>query len=184
MNIFLRRILFISFCAMGLLIPFVAEAQTSTNYQNKEHVLNSGGNPAPALTSTNYQVTLSNIGDGLTGTGMSSTSYQMDSGFVSAYPEPGEVLNLQFSSKTAFGWDPEPSVGAYEVYRGDIADLPSGYGVCLVSGITTTEASDATTPAPGQCFFYLVTARNRVSEGGTMGSDSQGGSRNNASPCS
>jgi len=168
---------------VGLLASSTLWAQTSTNYQNQEHVFNAGGNPAPAITSTNYSITLSSIGDGLTQTGMNSPSYQMDGGFVPAYSPPGEVLNLQFSSKTAFGWDPEPSVRAYEVYRGDIVNVPSGSGACLVSGVTTTAASDATTPAQGQCFFYLVTARNRVSEEGTMGNDSQGSGRVNGSPC-
>jgi hypothetical protein len=61
---------------------------------------------APALTSTNFTITLSSIGDGLAATGVSSASYQMDGGFVPPYPPPGEVLDLQFASKTTFAWDP------------------------------------------------------------------------------
>jgi hypothetical protein len=172
--------------AAGLLVLLAAvgaKAQTSTNYQNKEHVVNSGGNPAPTLTSTNYKVTLSSIGDGLLATSMSSSSYQMSGGFDEAYPPPGEVLNLRFTSKTDFGWNPEPSVGTYNVYRGLVSGLASGYGSCIQSNLTTPSTSDGTTPAAGQCFFYLVTAKNRLGEEGTLGKNSAGTPRPNASPC-
>ena len=167
---------------LGLLAPPLF-AQSSTNYQNKEHVVNAGGNPAPALTSTNFSITLSSIGDGLSGPAMSSSSYQMDGGFVPPYPPPGEVLNLRFTSATAFGWDPEVSVGTYDVYKGLVSGLPSGYGTCLASGLTLTQATDATTPSSGQCFFYLATAKNRLAEEGTMGKKSDGTPRPNGSPC-
>jgi hypothetical protein len=174
--------------AAGLLVLLAAvgaKAQTSTNYQNKEHVVNSGGNPAPTLTSTNYKVTLSSIGDGLLATSMSSSSYQMSGGFDEAYPPPGEVLNLRFTSKTDFGWNPEPSVGTYNVYKASLADLRGGsYGTCFTSGLTSLSTSDGTTPAAGQCFFYLVTAKNRLGEEGTLGKNSAGTPRPNTSPCS
>ncbi len=172
--------------ALALFLGFLAPslfAQTSTNYQNKEHVVNAGGNPAPALASTNFSITLSSIGDGLSGTGMSSADYQMDGGFVSPYPPPGEVLHLQFTSKTTFGWDPEASVGTYDAYSGLVSGLPASYGACLASGLTLTQATDATTPSAGQCFFYLVTAKNRIAEEGTMGHKSDGTPRANGSPC-
>jgi hypothetical protein len=38
-------------------------------------------------------------------------------------------------------------------------------------------------PDPGQGFFYLVTARNRLAEEGTKGSTSAGVPRSNAFPC-
>ena len=158
-------------------------AQTSTNYQNKEHGINSGGTPAPGLASTNFTITLSSIGDGLSGAGMSSASYQMEGGFVPPYPPPGEVLNLRFTSATGFGWDPEASVGTYDVYTGLVSGLPSGYGTCLASGLAAPSATDATTPSSGQCFFYLATAKNRLAEEGTMGHKSDGAPRPNGSPC-
>jgi hypothetical protein len=179
-----RQVVFpvVAFC-LSLLAAVGAKAQTSTNYQNKEHVVNSGGNPAPTLTSTSYKVTLSSIGDGLLATSMSSSSYQMSGGFDEAYPPPGEVQNLRFTSKTNFGWNPEPSVGTYNVYRGLVSGLASGYGSCIQSNLTTPSTSDGTTPAAGQCFFYLVTAKNRLGEEGTLGKNSAGTPRPNTSPC-
>ena len=180
-----RLVVLVYLSCFGLILTPTIRAQTSTNYKNGEHVINSGANPAPTLASTNYKITLSSIGDGLTGNGMSSSSYQMDGGFLPSYPPPGEVLNLMFSDETTLVWDTEQSVGDYGVYRGDVADLSGGgYGVCLVSGVTATQAEDASTPDPGQCFFYLVTARNRIVEEGTMGSDSSGTGRANGAPCS
>jgi hypothetical protein len=173
-------IFFIAVCCFGIF----AFAQTSTNYQNKEHIINNGGNPAPALTSTNYQITLSSIGDSLSGTGMSSSGYQINGGFDGSYPPPGEVLDLKFTSATAFQWDTEPSVGTYNVYRGNIANLASGYGTCFTQGLTTTNAIDAANPSSGQCFFYIVTAENMIAEEGTMGNSSSGTKRVNSSPCS
>jgi len=158
-------------------------AQSSTNYQNQEHTVNSGGKPAPTLASTNYSVTLSSIGDGLSATGMSSTGYSMDGGFPTPYPPPGEVLDLQFTNKTTMGWDPELSVGTYSVYRGLVSGLSSGYGTCLAQGLTSTQANDAENPSAGQCFFYLITAENRLTEEGTLGNKSDGTPRANTAPC-
>jgi hypothetical protein len=159
------------------------QAQTSPSYQNKEHTVNGGGNPTPVLASTNYKITLSSIGEGISGAGMSSPGYQIDGGFVPPYPPPGEVLDLWFTNKTTMGWDPEPSVGSYDVYRGSVSGLPASYGTCLTQGLTATQATDATVPAAGQCFFYLITAENRIAEEGTMGKDSAGTPRPNTAPC-
>ncbi len=151
----------LSVLLLGLLVPSLL-AQTSATYQNKEHVINAGGNPVPALTSTTYNISLSSIGDGLSATGMHSASYSMDGGFVPSYPPPGEVLNVRFTDKTTFVWNPEASVGTYDVYRGLVSGLSASYGTCLASGLTLDQAADATSPTAGQCFFYLVTAKNRL----------------------
>ena len=156
---------------------FSLAAQTSTNYQNEEHALNSGGNPAPALTSSNYQVTLSSIGDGLTAPGLNSVNYRMEGGFDAAYPPPAEVLNLRFPAKTILTWIPEPSVGSYGLYRGALTDLPGSYGSRVQSGLTSPTATDTAVPGPGQGLFYLVTASNRLGEEGTKGNDSTGAPR-------
>lgn len=178
-----RTLLFVLSAALAL-PPLGLLAQTSPSYKNEGHVVNSGGNPAPTLTSTNYQVTLSSIGDGLTGTGMSSSGYTMDGGFVPDYPPPGEVLNLTFSDKTTLGWDPEASVGTYDVYRGTVAGLHGGsYGTCLAHGLTANQGTDTDVPIAGQCLTYLITAENRLYEEGTMGKDSSGATRPNTSPC-
>ena len=172
----------LSVLLLGLIVPSFF-AQTSATYQNKEHVINAGGNPAPAITSITYSISLSSIGDGLSATGMHSASYSMDGGFVPPYPPPGEVLNVRFTDKTNFVWNPEASVGTYDVYRGFVTGLPASYGTCLASGLTLDQATDASNPSAGQCFFYLVTAKNRLGEEGTMGKKSDGTPRPDMAPC-
>jgi hypothetical protein len=60
--------------ATGRWIPRSSSAQTSPNYQNSEHVVNPGANPAQVLSSSNCQVTLSTIGHGLSATAMGSAN--------------------------------------------------------------------------------------------------------------
>jgi hypothetical protein len=164
-----------------LLVPYLP-AQTSANYQIEQGTFNNGGNPSPELTSTSYRVTLDAIGDGLAATGLTSGSYEMDPGFPPTYAPPGEVLNLRFTSKTAFGWNPEPSVGAYNTYRGNLGAF-TGYGACLHPGLTATSDTDTQTPGAGAGYFYLVTAENRISEEGIKGYDGGGTPHPNPSPC-
>jgi hypothetical protein len=145
------------------------------SFKIEQGVVNSGGNPAPVLTSTSYKMTLDAIGDAVAGTGLSSSSYRSDCGFAPDYTPPGEVLNQGFSSKTVMTWNPEPSVGAYNLYRGLVTDFQSGsYGSCLQAGLTAPTYTDSATPGSGQCWFYLVTAENRLSEEGTSGYASNG----------
>jgi hypothetical protein len=76
------------------LVCFQALAQESTNFKQKEHVFNEGGNPdgGVILTSTNFKVTIDAVGEGLLGTALSSTSFKMDSGFIAPYPPPGRDI--------------------------------------------------------------------------------------------
>ena len=167
---------------LQLLIPACLIAQSSTNYKVEQGTFNNGGNPSPILTSTNYQMTLDTIGDGINASGLASASYGMDAGFPPDYRPPGEVLNLRFTSKTAFGWNPEPSVGTYNTYRGNIGSF-TGYGTCLHGGLPATSDADTQTPAAGSGYFYLVTAENRLNEEGIKGKDSGGVIEPNPSPC-
>lgn len=165
--------------AAGLLaLPALLVAQSSTNYNIEQGAINAGGNPAPVLTSTNYKITLDSVGDSVAGTGMSSTSYRSDCGFPPDYVPPEEVLNQRFSSPTLMTWDPEPSVGVYDVYRGLTTGFSGGsYGSCLQAGLTAASYTDSASPSSGQCWFYLVTAENRLGEQGTSGYLSDGSQR-------
>jgi hypothetical protein len=158
-------------------------AQSSANYRLTESVFNAGGNPSPVLTSTGYQVTLDAVGDSVSGANLSSASYSSDAGFAALFHPPGEVLDLRFTDSTHLAWDPEPSVGSYNLYRGLVSGLSGGYGACLSSGLTGESGVDASTPSAGQCFFYLVTAENRIAEEGTLGQTSSGVERANPGPC-
>lgn len=158
--------------------------QESPNYKNNEYAFNNGSNPAPEIVSTNFKITLSSIGDGIFPPWALSSNYYISSGFTVSYPPPSEVLNLRFTSKTEMIWDPEWSVGTYNVYRGITYDLPSGdYGNCVAYNLTSTSYSDTEIPISGHCFFYIITAVNKIKEEGTMGYKSDGTKRNNFRPC-
>lgn len=170
----------------GPLVTSPAIAQESASFKLQEHVLNAGGNPdgGTVLASSSFRIRLDAIGEGMTGPGMASTSWRMDSGFVSAYPPPGEVTGVQFDpGGVTLSWDPERSVGAYELYRGVAPAFLPGYGSCNQSGLTAETAADMYVPSAGTVLFYLVTARNRLSEEGTKGFDSSGTERPNPDPC-
>ena len=160
-------------------------AQVSTSYKLEEHTFNAGGRPDGGTTasSANYRISLDALGGGVVGRGLTSTSYGMDGGFVSAYPPPGEVQGLYFDSPQLFSWAAERSVGTYNIYKDAFGTLPGGYGVCIDSGITGTDAQDLSTPSSGQGWFYLVTARNRLAEEGSKGTSHDGTLRGNPSPC-
>ena len=172
----------ISFAFIGFGIAAAAFAQSSANYSIEQGTFNNGGNPSPILSSTNYRISLDAIGDGLAQTGLSSASYGMDAGFGPDYRPPGEVQNLRFTSKTAFGWNPEPSVGKYSTYRGSLGSF-AGYGTCLHGGLISNADTDTSVPAVGSGYFYLVTARNRIAEEGPKGYNSSGTLDPNSSPC-
>jgi len=159
-----------------------APAQSSADYQIEQGTFNNGGNPVPELTSASYRMTLDSIGEGISASGLSSASHEMDPGFPPTYGPPGEVLNLRFTSKTQFGWNPEPSVGAYNTYRGNLGSFTE-YGACLHYGMTVTTDEDPQTPAAGAGYFYLVTAENRINEEGIKGRDSGGVIEPNPAPC-
>ena len=162
-----------------------AMAQVSTSYKIEEHTFNAGGRPddGAIASSAGFRISLDAIGDGVVGGGLTSASYELDGGWVSAYPPPGEVVGLRFESPQFLSWDAEMSVGSYHVYKDSFGTLPGGYGVCFESGITGTSAQDLSTPLPGQGWFYLVTASNRLAEEGSKGTSHGGTQRTNPSPC-
>ena len=159
--------------AMALLLGSPIYAQTSASFTLEEHTLNAGGTPRGGLTltSASFQITLAAIGGNAVATGLSSTSFQLDGGFVTGYPPPGEVLALRFSDATSLEWNPEGSIGSYSLYRDLLSSLSGlGYGMCLEPFLlveTTTDTDVPTTPGTG--FFYLVTAENKLAEKGTKG---------------
>lgn len=170
----------------GPLVTSPASAQASASFKLQEHVLNSGGHPdgGSVLASSNFRIRLDALGESVTGPGLASFSWRMDSGFVSAYPPPGEVTQVRFDAGgVTLSWDAESSVGAYELYRGVAPGFLPGYGSCNLSGLTAETAADTDVPSAGVAFFYLVTARNRLSEEGTKGFDSSETERPNPNPC-
>jgi hypothetical protein len=129
-------------------------------------------------------VTLDSVGDSVSGGTLSSASYNSSPGFPATYPPPGEVATVTFTDSTTLVWTPEGSTGTYNLYRGLVTDLPGSYGACkLPANILGETATDTEVPLSGQCYFYLVTAENRLAEEGTKGTDSAGVEHPNPSPC-
>lgn len=172
---------------VGLLLATLAQGQQSTSYKLKESVLNNGGDPLAGsfASSTSYRIKLDALGEGVVGPNLSSVSFRLDSGFAAAYPPPAEVLGLRFSppGASSLAWDPERSAGSYNVYRAAVSSLPGTFGACFQNGIGGASTVDSASPSSGAAYFYLVTARNRLSEEGTKGYRSSGVERSNNAPC-
>jgi hypothetical protein len=160
-------------------------AQQSASYKLTEFALNAGGNPSngASAASSSWRIRLDAIGDSVLGAGTASASWHLDSGFVEVYAPPAEVQNVRWSGKGTINWDPEKSVGVYDVYRDIVGTLPGSFGSCFQSSITGETWTDASLPAAGTGWFYLVTARNRLGEEGTKGFRTGGTERPNPSPC-
>jgi hypothetical protein len=171
---------------MSALLAGPAAAQTSASFKLEEHTFNNGGHPdaGTVMTSASFRMTTDALGDGIVGTGLTSPSFHADAGFGSAYPPPSEVLNLRFTSADTLVWNPERSVGVYNLYRDSLTALSGlGYGQCEQFDLLGETATDTDPLAVSDGFFYLVTAENRRGEEGTKGFDSLDVERPNPSAC-
>lgn len=169
---------------VGLFVGYAAMAQSSGSFQIEQPTINQGGHPfdGVVLKSTKYKISPDAIGEGVAVAEMTSASFRMDAGFVSAYGPPGEVaascgaggscLTLARGAPAGTAqltWPVEPSVLTYDLYRDVIGNLPGlGFGTCSQLGLTSETATDTTVPG-SDGFFYLVTAVNRLGEQGTKG---------------
>ena len=62
---------------------------------------------------------------------------------------PAEISNLRFTDPTTLAWDPEPSVGVYNLYRDWLSALSGiGYGQCAQQDLIDETATDSDTPSP------------------------------------
>lgn len=168
---------------LGAVASSPAAAQSSTSYKIGEASFNNAGDPVNGVTlaSAHFRIKLDSVGDSTVLTGLSSTSFRTDGGFVSHYRPAGEVAAVRFTNPTTLQWNAEPSAQWYEVYRD--TTLPGTFGTCFANDLTTTSLTDSSTPSIGSRFFYLVTARNRLREEGTKGFRSTGLERTNTLPC-
>ena len=118
------------------------------------------------------------------GAGLCSATCQLvvAPGEVSA---PGNPNPLRFTTRDTLIWQDGAQIGAasFNVYRGDVSNLALGqYGSCFASPVATNTTTDASDPASGVTWFYLVTARNAAGEG-PAGNNSQGAARVITAPC-
>lgn len=154
---------------LGLWLCSTVLAQQSSSYKLHEQAINLGGNPrgGVVLTSASYRITLDAVGDAVGGVELSGTSYRVRGGFVGPYPPPGEVHGLRFASNQDLTWNPERSVGSYNVYHwaSDVGDP----GSCLQAGIATEAMTITHAPPSGVAYRYIVTAENLLEEEGPWG---------------
>lgn len=162
------------------LLMGTVQAQSSANYKLEQHALNGGGRPngGTLATSASFRVTLDSIGDGIAAHGLSGASYAMDVGFLNSHRPASEVQGLRFDDAISLRWDADPSAGAYNLYRAGLGTVSTlTYGGCVQQNLIQTETTDNDPVAPGDGFFYLVTAENRLAEEGTRGYRSNGAER-------
>jgi hypothetical protein len=108
----------------------------------------------------------------------------MGGSFAACYPPPGEVPDLRFSDDETLEWQPEKSVGHYNLYRDLVSNLSGlGYGECDQYDLPDESTTDTDPVSVGDGFFYLVTVENRLGEEGTKGRDSDGSERPNPNFC-
>lgn len=165
-----------------------AAAQQSASFRLDQGTVNYGGDPrgGVSLGSAAYRITLDAIGPWAGGQLLASASFSLSGGFVSSYGPPVEVQNLLFSGPATLVWSPQPAAGDYALYGGTVTrPFDPGYGSCQQPppSLTSPTAAVGGVPAAGQSSFYLVTARNLLSEEGTKGFTSAGLQRANAAPC-
>lgn len=171
------RILFL--LILGATAPggTAALAQESASHKLEEHTFNAGGHPSGGVnpSSASHEVSVGSIGEPFGFQVLFGSSGAIDGGFLLAYPPPGEVKDVLFVDNTTLVWDPEVSAGTYSLYRGPIGSLPGlGFGVCTQQNLLVPTTIDATLPAAGTGFFYLITVENRLGEEGTKGFTSSG----------
>jgi len=155
--------------------PGSSMAQSSAGYTLEENALNAGGGSA---SSAGYIISTGSLGDGVTGSTLSSASYALDGGFTPAYKPPGEVAGLHFLDLTNLEWEPDSSATSYNLYRGEMNSLSGlSYGTCSQQNLAAPTAADPDTPSAGTGYFYLATAVNRLAEEGAKGAGSQGVAR-------
>lgn len=174
------RILFLLILGAAELDGTAALAQESASHKLEEHTFNAGGHPASGVnpSSASHHLSLGSIGEPFGFQVLFGASGSIEGGFLLAYPPPGEVSDVLFVNNTTLVWDPEVSAGTYSVYRGLISGLPGlGFGACTQQNLLAPTTIDATLPAVGTGFFYLVTVENRLGEEGTKGFTSSGAER-------
>ncbi|HKQ97748.1 MAG TPA: hypothetical protein VJV75_07735 [Candidatus Polarisedimenticolia bacterium] len=161
-------------------------AQSSPSYRLTGQVLNAGGRPEQAIVpaSPAYRLSIESIGGEFSGSAQVATTYRLAAGLAFLGAPPGEVSGLQIlGDEATLQWSAEPRSMAYNVYRGNLAMPPGGFGVCVHARVEATVVVEAEDPPVGAGFFYLVTGESLLEEEGTKGSTSAGTERPNPAPC-
>jgi len=76
---------------------------------------------------------------------------------------PAPLTGLDFSSKTAMAWDADPFATEYDMVRGALSNLPvgpGGAGETCFPDLSGPSTSDASAPAAGTGYWYIVRGVN------------------------
>ncbi|HEX6850749.1 MAG TPA: thrombospondin type 3 repeat-containing protein [Candidatus Polarisedimenticolaceae bacterium] len=100
---------------------------------------------------------------------------------------PAEVAILNATrggaGETQLSWTTAAAADRYQVTRGILRSFTGGdYGPCLAQGIAGTATEDASVPAAGEGFFYLVAGQNFDCGTGPLGTTSEESERSNSNP--
>ena len=168
-----------------LAVPSLAGAQTSASFRISTSTFNGGGDPGNngCAASASYRIRIDALGAPTASQESVSPSFRTGTGFVDGLAPPGEVQGVAFTDKITLTWNPDRSIGTYQVYRDSLRSLPGEYGSCFAPGSSSEGAVDPDAPQAGEGWIYLVTARNRLGEEGTKGVSTGGVERENLSPC-
>ncbi len=91
------------------------------------------------------------------------------------------VTPVPGTPRVTLAWNTHPVAESYNLYRGDQQNL--GDQACFAAGVGGTSIQDdGALPAPGGCFFYLVTAATCAGDS-SPGSSSAGVQRTLAAAC-
>lgn len=104
----------------------------------------------------------------------------------SVHSTPGAVgPTVALPSVSSVRWNRVAQGNTYNVYRGAMgpSGIPGAYNhLCFEEDSPDTATTDTSNPAPGNSYYYLVSARNRCGES-SLGMDSFGFSIPIGSPC-
>lgn len=99
---------------------------------------------------------------------------------------PDEVASIVLepnAGMTRLTWNDSARSDGYDVVRGDLASLASGYGGCVATGLPGSPWDDASIPLDGAGFGYLVRGRDTGCGGaGSLGTTSGGADRTAVCP--
>ena len=122
---------------------------------------------------------LDDDGDGLPDTG-DCDPFDPDAGT----PEEVGTLDLSGVSPTVIDWDDLATADIYDLARGLLSSLGSGWGSCLAEDLVESRYEDPDVPQAGEGFFYLVRGSDAVCGGDGPWGDASDGTPRDPAGCS
>ena len=167
---------------LALSACFTVSAQSSSQFQLSRNEIGALDGSA-VLVSSGYRLSVTTLSDSVAALSAQSPGYRLSTDWTATFPPAVEVVHLRFSAQDTLTWSLDPSLGTYRVYRGNLESLPTPSASCVGRTSFFTQFVDATTPSPGQPFYFLVTAVDASGVEATAGKSSAGVERTVAGSC-